>query len=50
VQRHRLDLGFDEFPHRVAEFQLLGGEVKVIHIKVPSSKFRVQGSRFKVQD
>ena len=31
VQRDRLDLVFDEIAHRVAEFELLGAEMKVVH-------------------
>ena len=35
IQRRGLDLALHEVAHRVAEFELLGGEMKVVHVSVP---------------
>ncbi len=43
VQRDRLDLVLDEIAHRVAEFQLLGGEMQVVHVGGPGSSYKIQG-------
>ncbi|MND06715.1 hypothetical protein D3C83_282470 [compost metagenome] len=35
MKSHGLDLAFDEIAHRVAEFELLRSEAKIVHVRVP---------------